>query len=226
MRKTYTEMLLEFVCKVAQNEGVVLGVVGDSGIGKTTFLQELCCTHKNMFYLCLGKVKTPATFFQKIYSSVLLRTDQSPAPSAYSALIRCANAINCQSQTPLLIIDNMWMWSASDFYQMLAELKIQTRQKFGIVFVGPSKIKIDFEKLVTEKNNSVQSLVVAWQEIPLPTRVDLETFSRQRLRSAFHLSATLIEIEQARTYADLKRQFLKNNINKSLQYAKPDLHWK
>lgn len=130
------------VCSYAQENAMMIGITGDTGMGKTHVLKAVA-EKKNVYYVQLNVVTTPKTFID----GLLLDLNKPCGGSKYEKLKEVAMVLNSRDH-PLLIIDEASKMNDA-VMQTIHALRDKTMGQCGIVLAGMPQFK---NKLINGMN--------------------------------------------------------------------------
>lgn len=126
-------------CEIARKNRFMVGLTGDTGMGKTTALLSYAM-QKNTFYLVCEKSMKPKRFFSNILKEMGISLDAS----IYEMVNRIADELNSLS-SPLLIIDEAGKITQT-IMLYLHDLRNKTNRNCGILLGGMPNLKTNLIK--------------------------------------------------------------------------------
>lgn len=148
------------LCKSAQENHYMIGLIADTGMGKTTALTAYSYA-KNVFYVTYEKSMAPKHFF-----IALLREMGIPFEGNINAMLnRIADELNSIS-SPLIIIDEAGKLTHT-MVLYLHVLRDKTIKNCGIVLAGMPYFKINLQKFSNKQKEGYAEFfrrVNMWQE--------------------------------------------------------------
>ena len=149
------------VCEAAQKNHFMIGLIADTGMGKTTALNAYSL-RKNVFYVCYDKTLSPKNFFV-----ALLKEMSIPFEGTINAMVnRIADELNTMAN-PLLIVDEAGKIS-STMILYLHVLRDKTIKNCGIVLAGMPYFKNNLIKFSNKQKEGYAEFfrrVNLWQEL-------------------------------------------------------------
>lgn len=162
------------ICNDAKRNGKMLGVIGYTGAGKTTALNEFYRAKKNVYLVTCKKSMKPRQFFEKLLKQ--LGVDYSG--SIFDMIEKASEILNTK-RSPLLIIDEAGKLSPA-LLLYLHDLRDNTIGHAGIVLAGVDYFKANLIKAVTKQKEGMPELfsrIVAWYELKGVNRAEIEAIS-------------------------------------------------
>lgn len=116
-------------CSTAREHHLMIGVLADTGIGKTTSLR-FYSQQKNVFYVSFYKSMTPSQFFEGLLREMAI----SFTGNLHNMINRVVEELN-KKDNPLLIIDEAGIINRN-MMLYLRELRDKTVSNCGIILAG------------------------------------------------------------------------------------------
>lgn len=127
------------VCDTARSHRLMIGLIGDTGTGKTTALKSYAC-NKNVFRVTFEKSMNPRQFFMAVLNELGI----DYVGNVNAMISRIAHEINAK-ELPLLIIDEAGKISHAVMLY-LHDLREKTLYNCGIVLAGMPYFKDNLQK--------------------------------------------------------------------------------
>ncbi len=161
---------LHKICNDAKRNSKMVGVIGYTGAGKTTALNEYYRTKKNVFLVTCKKSMKPRQFFEKL----LKQLGVNYTGSIYDMIEKTSELLNSKNN-PLLIIDEAGKLSPA-LLLYLHDLRDNTINSSGIVLAGVDYFKNNLIKAVTKQKEGMPELfsrIVTWYELRAINRAEI-----------------------------------------------------
>ena len=158
------------LCQHAQENRLMIGLVGDTGLGKTTALEHYA-RRPRVYLVAVDKTMRPKHFF----AALLQEMGVSFGGSLYDIMNRLVQELNSQ-QAPLVIIDEAGKLT-HQLYLDLHVLRERTKGNVGIVLAGMPYFKANLQKDVTRQKEGAAEFfrrVNLWLELHRPTRAEIK----------------------------------------------------
>jgi DNA transposition AAA+ family ATPase len=158
-------------CDKARNNRFMIGLVGDTGMGKTTALTTYAM-RKNTFYLAYDKSMKPKQFFV----SLLREMGISYEGSIHEMVNRIADELN-QMDSPLVIIDE----AGKIVHTMILYLHVlrdKTHKNCGIVLSGMPYFKSNLKKYSDKQKEGYSEFyrrIMIWHSLNGLSRNEIKT---------------------------------------------------
>ncbi len=161
---------IQRLCEEAQKSRLMIGVVGDTGLGKSTALEHYA-RRPRVYFVAVDKTMKPRHFF----GALLQEMGVSFAGSVYDMVARLASELNGQ-RAPLVIIDEAGKLT-HQLYLFLHVLRERTKDNVGIVLAGMPYFRANLKKDVTRQREGAAEFyrrVNVWVELKRPTRAEIK----------------------------------------------------
>jgi DNA-binding Xre family transcriptional regulator len=186
--KTENFNTVQSLCSDATLRHMMFGLIGYTGAGKTTALNQYYTSTPNVYYVECKNIMNRKQFF----ASILKELGVNAAGTVYDMVNRIIDEFNSK-ENPLLIIDEAGKLSHTLILD-LHDLRNETQYNLGIILSGCEYFKDNLETAVRRNKQGVPefySRVVSWQILSKPSRreiaaifeangVDDDEFTRQR----------------------------------------------
>ena len=205
--KTENFNTVQTLCADAANRHMMFGLIGFTGAGKTTALNQYYLSTPNVYYVECKNIMNRKQFF----ASILTELGVSVAGTVYDMVTRIIDEFNSK-KNPVLIIDEAGKLSHTLILD-IHDLRNATQNNLGIILSGCEYFKDNLETAVKRDKQGIPefySRVVSWQILTKPSRrevsaifevngVDETELSKQRFSnfrevynaySNFHFEAT------------------------------------
>lgn len=158
------------ICKVARSKKLMVGLIGDTGMGKTTSL-KLMSRQRHTYYVVYDKTMRAKQFFVSILREMGIAFDGS----IYEMVNRIAEELNVIS-SPLLIIDESGKITHNVTLYMHV-LRDKTNSNCGIVLAGMPYFKTNLQKMSNKQKEGMAEFfrrINVWHELQGLTRAEIE----------------------------------------------------
>lgn len=149
-------------CEMSRKYRLMVGIIADTGMGKTTAANEFAASEKNVFIVNVEKTMSAKRFF----SCLLSRLGVSFDGSIYEIMERAATVLN-NLDAPLLIIDEAGKLTHT-MILYLHVLREKTKENAGIVLVGMPYFRRNLEKYSSRQKEGYSEFlrrVNVWHEL-------------------------------------------------------------
>ena len=126
-------------CETAQKHRLMIGLIGDTGTGKTTSVTEYA-KRPNVVKVTYEKSMNPKLFFMKLLQEMRIDFEGS----IYALINRAASGFN-EMESPLLIVDEVGKMPYTLFLH-LHDFREKTKETTGIVLAGMPYFKSNLQK--------------------------------------------------------------------------------
>ncbi|WKN42201.1 ATP-binding protein [Tunicatimonas pelagia] len=153
-------------CQQAKSHQFMIGLIGDTGLGKTLALKEFS-RRKQVYYIEYCPTMTPKNFFEELLKAMGVAF----IGSKHEMLNRIAEELNAVRNT-LLIIDEVGQMSQAMF-QYLHTLRNKTMFNAGMVLSGMPYFEEYLKKLVRQQKQGASEFfrrINLWQYLKVPTK--------------------------------------------------------
>lgn len=168
--QTHNLATVERVCGHAQTNQLMIGLLGNTGLGKTTALERYA-RRPRVYYVAYDKTMRPKHFF----AALLQEMGVAFVGSVHEMLGRVADELNGK-KAPLLIIDEAGKLT-HQLYLFLHVLREKTKRNCGIVLAGMPYFQTNLLKDVNRQKEGAAEFyrrVNLWQELQRPTRPEIK----------------------------------------------------
>lgn len=193
-------------CKSAQNGRLMIGLIGDTGMGKTTALVSYSLKNKNVFYLVYDKTMAPKHFFTALLREMGIQFEGN----IHQMVNRISDELNTISN-PLLIIDESGKISHT-MILYLHVLRDKTVKNCGIILSGMPYFKSNMAKFsnkgkegYAEFNRRIQT----WHELNGLSPEEIKFICES---NSINDAATLKEMRGKKRFGDLNNQILLHQL--------------
>ncbi|WP_192821204.1 AAA family ATPase [Rufibacter sp. LB8] len=158
------------VCKAAQEHQLMVALIGDTGLGKTTSLMAYR-RRPNVFYVLYEKSMNPKVFF----ISLMREMGINLKGSINDMVKRAAHELSIL-ENPLIVIDEAGKLPVT-LLMYLHDLRNQTQNTSGILLAGMPYFKVNLESWVSKQKEGASEFyrrVQLWQELQPPTRAEIK----------------------------------------------------
>lgn len=162
------------ICNDAKRSGKMLGIIGYTGAGKTTALNEYYRRKKNVFLVTCKKSMKPRQFFEKL----LKQLGADYTGTIYDMIEKASEILNSKTN-PLLIVDEAGKLSPA-LLLYLHDLRDNTIGHAGMVLAGVDYFKTNLLKAVTKQKEGMPELfgrITAWYELRPINKAEIEAVS-------------------------------------------------
>ncbi|MFB9862388.1 AAA family ATPase [Rufibacter immobilis] len=157
------------VCHAAQQHHLMVGLIGDTGLGKTTALNAYR-RRANVFYVLYEKSMKPKQFF----ASLMQEMGINLKGSIHEMVKRAAHELNSLTN-PLIVIDEAGKLPVT-LLMYLHDLRNLSQGNAGIVLAGMPYFKVNMETWISKQKEGVSEFyrrVQLWQELQLPSKAEI-----------------------------------------------------
>lgn len=158
------------LCDKAKRHQLMVGITGDTGLGKTTALQAYC-RRKNVFYVVYEKSMKPRQFFVALAGELGINY----GGSIHEMVSHAADELN-SLEKPLIIIDEAGKLPVT-LLMYLHDLRNRTQTTCGIVLAGMPYFKENLTRWVGKQIEGASEFygrVQLWHELQRPTRAEIK----------------------------------------------------
>jgi DNA transposition AAA+ family ATPase len=158
------------MCDQARASKLMVGLLGDTGLGKTTAL-EYYARRPRVYYVAYDKTMRPKHFF----AALLQEMGVAFSGPVHEMVSRAADELNGKG-SPLLIIDEAGKLT-HQMYLFLHVLRERTKRNCGIVLAGMPYFRANLLKDVNRQKEGAAEFfrrVNVWQELARPTRAEIK----------------------------------------------------
>jgi DNA transposition AAA+ family ATPase len=203
--KTNDYSTCEAVCLSAQKNHFMIGLIADTGMGKTTALNAYSL-RRNVFYIVYDKTMAPKHFFLS-----LLREMGIPFEGNINEMInRIADELNTINN-PLIIVDESGKLTHT-MILYLHVLRDKTSKNCGIVLAGMPYFKSNLAKLSNKGKEGYAEFnrrVNLWQELKGLSRAEIATICKIH---GIEDNEVVREMQGKKRFGDLYNEILLYNI--------------
>lgn len=203
--KTADFSTCEQVCKSAQTNHFMIGLIGDTGMGKSTALNAYSL-RRNVFYIVYDKTMAPKHFFLS-----LLREMGIPFEGNINAMInRIADELNTMS-SPLIIIDEAGKLTHTTILY-LHVLRDKTVKNCGVVLAGMPYFKNNLIKLSNKQKEGYAEFnrrVNLWQELKGLSKSEIDFICKT---NGIEEEQTIRGMHGKKRFGDLHNEILLHQI--------------
>ena len=156
-------------CKTAQKDRLMIGMLADTGVGKTTAL-TVFSMQKNVFYVAYAKTMAPKHFFATLLKEMGIAFEGN----IYQMVNKISEELNVLSN-PLLIIDEAGKLSHT-MIMYLHELRNNTIKNCGIVLAGMPYFKSNLVKFSNKQKEGIPEFyrrINVWQTLDGLSRAEI-----------------------------------------------------
>lgn len=161
---------VERTCNQTRAHALMVGLLGDTGLGKTTALEHYA-RRPRVYYVAYDKTMRPKHFF----AALLQELGVSFSGPVHEMVSRVADELNGK-KSPLLIIDEAGKLT-HQMYLFLHVLRERTKRNCGIVLAGMPYFRENLLKDVNRQKEGAAEFfrrVNVWQELSRPTRAEIK----------------------------------------------------
>jgi hypothetical protein len=148
----------------------MVGVLGDTGNGKTNALKFFSQNRTNVYYVRGAKSMTPKSFFNHILEVLGIANRYSDA-NVYNIIRSIGYYLNSFQGPVLLILDEAGRLSDT-ILMHCHDLRNETNENVGIVFASPHHLKVSLERLIKANVRGISELYgrfELWIEVDAPS---------------------------------------------------------
>lgn len=161
--------------KAARSKKMMIGLVGDTGIGKTTSLKVLS-RQRNTYYVAYDKTMRAKHFFAAILKEMGIDFDGS----IHDMVNKISEELNVQSN-PLVVIDESGKLTQNALLYMHV-LRDKTNTNCGIVLAGMPHFKTNLQKMSNKQKEGMAEFfrrVNLWHELAGLSRQEVKYVCEQ-----------------------------------------------
>ncbi|MFB9862725.1 AAA family ATPase [Rufibacter immobilis] len=158
------------LCTSAKENQLMVGLIGDTGLGKTTGL-EAYSRRRNVFYVLYQKSMKPRQFFVALCQQLGINY----GGSIYEMVSHAADELN-SLENPLVIIDEAGKLPVT-LLMYLHDLRNRTERGCGYVLAGMPYFRQNLVKWVSKQVEGASEFnrrIQLWQELQRPTRSEVK----------------------------------------------------
>ncbi len=192
-------------CKAAQKNHFMIGLIADTGMGKTTALTAYSMS-KNVFYVCFDKTFSPKNFFIALLKEMGVNFEGN----IHAMVNRVADELNTM-ENPLLIIDEAGKITTT-MILYLHVLRDKTVKNCGIVLGGMPYFKNNLIKFSNKQKEGYAEFfrrVNLWQELRGLSRSEIETICEI---NGITDKETVREMQSKKRFGDLQNEIILHNL--------------
>ena len=126
---------IQELCSRAQNESIMLGLIGYPGAGKTTSLKYYFEQNKNTYYTRVSKSMNAKEFWLNLLNDVGCVVN-SKRITIHGLIRLLISELNTKYEKQLIIIDEAGKFKPK-FLEYIHELRDETENNVGIIIGGP-----------------------------------------------------------------------------------------
>lgn len=196
------------VCEAAKKHHLMIGLIGDTGLGKTTALTAFSL-RKNVFYVSYDKTMRPKQFF----NSLLREMSISFEGSINEMVSRIADELNTLS-SPLLIVDEAGKLTHT-MILFLHVLRDKTLKNCGIVLGGMPYFRDNLIKFSNKRKEGYAEFfrrINLWQTLEGLTTNEIQFICQQ---SGITDNETIRELKAKKRFGDLHNAIILHQIENS-----------
>lgn len=193
------------ICEKAQEKHFMIGITGDTGLGKTTSL-EYYARRKNVYYIVYDKTLKPRQFFVALLKEMSIQFEGN----INEMVNRISEELNSQPN-PLLIIDEAGKIGHT-MILYLHVLRDKTSKNCGIVLAGMPYFKSNLIKFSNKQKEGYAEFnrrVNMWVELKRPTRNEVKALCEV---NGIQDADTLEEMFKHRDFGSLQNAIIFNNL--------------
>lgn len=194
-------------CDTARRYHLMIGIIGDTGTGKTTSITEYS-KKKNVFRISYEKSMNPRLFF----SALLGRLGVDYEGRVYSEIDMAADLLK-RMDNPLLIIDEAGKIPHALFLH-LHDLRERTKDSAGIVLAGMPYFKSNLQKFSNRGKEGCSEFlrrINIWHELQGLSRDESASVAK---RYGITEPEQLKEFSRVRRFGDLMNKILLEQVIK------------
>jgi len=192
-------------CKAAQKNHFMIGLIADTGMGKTTALTAYSMS-KNVFYVCFDKTFSPKNFFIALLKEMAINFEGN----IHAMVNRVADELNTM-ENPLLIIDEAGKITTT-MILYLHVLRDKTVKNCGIVLGGMPYFKNNLIKFSNKQKEGYAEFfrrVNLWQELKGLSRSEIETICEM---NGITDKETVRQMQTQKRFGDLQNEIILHNL--------------
>ncbi|NHA04887.1 ATP-binding protein [Mucilaginibacter sp. HC2] len=208
------------VCEDALTYSGMVGIIGDTGNGKTNPLKFFSEKRSNVYYVRVLKSMTPKSLFNHVLEVLGIENRYSES-NVYNIIKSIAYYFNSFQSNALLIIDEAGRLSNNSLMHF-HDLRNETSEKLGVVFAAPGYFKLNVEKMVKGNIQGMPefySRIELWIEIDSPSIEEQVEFCIHRGVKSEDLIMSIIKENQSfrrlasklKNFGKMAIRYLKNN---------------
>ena len=153
---------IQRACTMSQDHRLMTGIIADTGMGKTTAINEFAANGKNVFTVTVDKTMNAKRFFAVLLGCMGVSFDGS----IYEIMQRITETVNALEK-PLIIIDEAGKLTHT-MILYLHVLRERTKGNAGIVLVGMPYFRLNLEKYSSRQKEGYSEFlrrVNVWHEL-------------------------------------------------------------
>ena len=157
-------------CKTAQKDRLMIGILADTGVGKTTAL-NVFSRQKNVFYVPYAKTMAPKHFFAALLKEMGIAFEGN----IYSMVNKISDELNTL-KNPLLIIDEAGKLTHT-MLMYLHELRNLTMKNCGIVLAGMPYFRSNLIKFSNKQKEGIAEFyrrINVWHELQGLSKLEIK----------------------------------------------------
>lgn len=168
--ETYNFQRIVESCSHSRENHRMIGVIGQTGAGKSTALKEYYLSNEQTYYVVCQKSTTSRVFFKQLLREMgVLFTG-----TLYEMIERISDELNKQAQ-PLILIDEAGKLSQT-VLEHIHDLRNKTEHTTGIVMAGVEYFKNNLENAVRKNKEGMPEFydrIAAWIELTTPKKNEI-----------------------------------------------------
>ena len=200
------------LCDTARKHKLMIGLVGDTGTGKTTSLTAYS-RRKNTYRLTFEKSMNPKQFFASLLSEMGIE----PVGNINTMVNKAANGLNCKEE-PLLVIDEAGKIT-HPVLLYLHDLREKTKGNCGIVLAGMPYFRDNLKKNAQRGKEGYSEFlrrINLWHTLGGLSASEARFVARS---NGITEPEELRELSQKRRFGDLMNEiYLKRILNGQMDY--------
>ena len=216
--ETSTFLTITNACEDALAYSSMIGILGDTGNGKTNALKYFSRNRSNVYYVRGLKSMTAKSFFLHIMEVLGIRNRYTDA-NLYNLIRSIGYYLNSFESNVLLVLDEAGRLSDS-ILMHCHDLRNETNENVGISFASPHYLKLSLEKLIKANVRGIPELYgrfELWIEVEAPLVDEQAQYCIHRgIKNRALIEALVFENQSFRSLVSKVRNFGK----KAIRYKK------
>jgi len=168
---------IQHLCDVARKKSKLIAIIGYTGAGKTTALENYVTGKEDVYYMVIKPSMTAKEFYSTLLNTLGIE-GREYGSTLHSLINQASYKLNYDKTKKLLILDEAGK-SKPKFFEYLHELRDNTKDTTGILIAGPEYFQQDLKKWKTKGIPGIPEFyrrISHWEQLSEPTKEEVRAF--------------------------------------------------